>query len=189
MSTKTKKLSAGVPIVDSSGAITPVSIAELAKQVGEVLGIQRANYEVRGPGWIRLAKIGRTSGLIFIHNGWFSSGPSSVVISFAGNVYLPNSSIKIVSGTPNVFNKMRFVITDNETFLEAYSHLGVGQFNPWYITMLGSATASVLYQSTTEGIAGNGSEVKEYTLAELSGGGKTHTFNKLQKDGERRVAA
>ena len=178
MSTKTKKLSAGVPIVGSNGAVTPVSIAELAREVGKELGVQQAAYRVAGVKWIRIGRVDSNGGIVILKNFYANALSKGVVIAFTGAHNHLNCDAKILSGTPTIFDSLRFVANSGIVYLEIHSSL-TGD-NPWAIKLYSIAETQVygskllgceLYQSLTEGEITQGYAAKELTLTDLQWGG------------------
>ncbi|MBD5402708.1 hypothetical protein HDR58_07920 [bacterium] len=178
MSTKTKKLSAGVPIVDSNGAVTPVSIAELAREVGKELGVQQAAYNVAGTGWIRLARIDSNAAILMISNVYVNTTSRASVISISGGYTVNETDAKLISGKVNLLDKIRFVGgPKGEIYLEVHLSVASTNTNKWYITihsqnMNTTTSAQVeLYQSLTTGSTPEGFTAKELTLTDLQWGG------------------
>lgn len=176
---KTKKLTAGIPIVDSSGTVSPVSVTELAKQIGKELGVQNAAYMAGGTQWIRIAKIGVSSALVFLTNIYQNVAPSPIILAITQGYFGVNSSVKLISGTPNLFDKVRLIAKDSVAFLEFHTSLEENKKNPWIIKMISASKVSVqdstfnlpeLYESLTPGEVPEGYTVKEFTVAELMGG-------------------
>ena len=178
MSTKTKKLSAGVPIVDSNGAVTPVTIAELARQVGKELGVQKATYSVAGPGWIRLARIDSNAAILMITNVYVNTPSRASVIAVSGAYTVNYTDAKLLSGNVNLFDKIRFVGgSHGEVYLEAYSSIPTSYKNQWCIALYAqnqkgaTSDQAELYQSFTIGSIPEGFTAKELTLTDLQWGG------------------
>ena len=203
MSTKTKKLSAGVPIVGSNGAVTPASIAELARQVGKELGVQQAAYVVEGVKWIRIARVDSNGGIIILKNMYANSLSKGVVIAFTGAYNHLNCDAKIISGTPIIFDGLRFVANSGVTYLEIHSSQSLQ--NPWIVNLYSGTAVQIngskspgceLYQSLAEGEITQGYAAKELTLTDLQwgrGGGKHRSYKRLRfvvdNYAERRAAA
>lgn len=189
---KTKKLTAGVPVVDSSGAVTPVSISELAKQVGEQLGIQTATYLVKGTRWIRVALVKSTAAILLISNEYASTLSRGVTLSISGAYIASYARATLVSGFASLFDKIRFVsCPQGMTYLEIHSSIGETQHNRWTIKSISHGVDSAtleLYQTLTPGEVPEGSTVKELTISDLMGGGKRFAFNALRGNAERRAA-
>lgn len=172
---KTKKLTAGVPIVDSSGAVTPVSIAELAVLVGERLGVQGATYVVEQTGWIRIAKIGSSSGIINFTHAYNTTPTKAAVIAVCGAYDFNRVSAKIITGNPSVFNKLRFISKGKECYLEVYSVLSSQNqwsFKTFTVDCQSTSEPFELYKTLTPGYAPEtGYAIKEFTLDDLQMGG------------------
>ena len=129
MSTKTKKLSAGVPIVGSNGAVTPVTIAELAREVGKELGVQRVKLPyLKSEGtWYRLATfLSSCSAIFMLGHRWNSGSSSNVTVSVnATSAGSPKQrSLVQLSGSPETFSKFRYVI-DGQSGDTGSGHLDV----------------------------------------------------------------
>ena len=172
---KTKKLTAGVPVVDSSGTVTPVSIAQLAKQVGTELGVQSASYQPLLDQWLRIAEINAHCGLIMITNTYYNTAPVGCLIAFSGANQASKLEAKIITGQPQVFDKVRFVHKSNSCFFEIHctarniqDRLSIRSF----ATQANyTSSAMTLMTVTTEGSIPEGYSTKELTLSDLKLGG------------------
>ncbi|MDE6276982.1 MAG: hypothetical protein K2M06_02635 [Muribaculaceae bacterium] len=172
----TKTLPPGIPVVGTGGVVTPTPIAELAKQIGEQLGIYRATYVVKGPGWVRIATIASKPAVLLITHSYTNTHSVGVSMAVSGAYFTEQLKAAILSGTPSIFDKLRFV-SDNKgtTYLEVHSCIAATYQNTWTIafhTVNGTNWTynPKLYQEFTEGSIPEGFTAKEFTLSELMGG-------------------
>lgn len=175
---KTKKLTAGVPIVGSNGAVTPVSIAELAKQVGAAIGVQkRISAEMHGGKWYRIANVssgGYTSAIILLGHTWYSGAPSGLNLSFNASASGQRGPLSLIqlSGSGLTFDKVRYV-QEQETGNEGAGfidvHIASGRLLPIYAAIFSNGGID-LVDGITEAPQLTNEYVHELTPIKMGGG-------------------
>lgn len=175
---KTKTMPPGYPVVDDNGAITGLTIDEIAKRVGKQLGVQDATYQVAGPGWVRIARVHSNACLFLLSSVYVNTPPRGVLISVSGAYSYGSSDAKILSGNVSLFDKVRFVGgSGGEIYFEIHSSIAADRKNIWIIKSISTSSiyetsADLLYQSFTAGSIPEGFAVKEFSLEQLRGGVK-----------------
>ena len=170
MSEKTKTLPPGYPVVGDNGAITGLTIDEIARRVGEQLGVQHASYGLPGDVWCRIARVNSEAGKIYISNSYIGPMDQGFAIEFAAVRGVTACTAKIMGNT-SLIEYVRFVGKDSEIYLEVYCPARAAT-TPTSITLISSANSKTteLYSSYIKGNADTGFSIKKFTLAELRGG-------------------
>ena len=166
---KTKQLKPGYPVVGDNGAITCMTIDEIAKRVGDKLGVQRASYSLpKEGGWLRIARVNTDSAIILFTNDYIGAIGRGVMLEYSG-CYDPSQCDAIFAfGSTTLFSKVRFVGNKAEIYLEIYVDAKSAS-TPISMTLISSRhkeTAS-LYDKYQEGAVSEGFSVKELTRADL----------------------
>ena len=191
MSERTKTLPPGYPVVGDNGAITCMTIDEIAKRVGKQLGVQQRHYSIIAGGkWYRLASFGSNSfcsAILFIGHKWSSGNPSGLTVAINNSApsETHNRRITQLSGVNGTVQKIRIVskhVTSDvgEAYLDIFINeskkagLYIGSFSNGGIE---------LTDSLQEAPSIDGMLVSELTTTNM-GGGKTFVFKRLQNNTE-----
>ena len=192
----TKKLPAGIPVVSSTGAVTPTSVAELAKQIGAQLGVQSVRYERTEGGssgqWYRVATCHYTfSGLLIFKHDWTSGYPAGICLSLNATPYSGGgrASLCQLSGMNGSVGKVRIGYLEKDKFshlaIDIFMNAGKTNFPEVKVFGLGSFS----FKDSLEAVGSDDIiEPVELTVKNM-GGGKHFALNVLHKLYEGRAAA
>lgn len=198
---KTKTLPPGIPIADAQGKITALSVADLAKQIGQQIGVQSVAWppSSRTNGWYRIAKIdsGYISAIFMLGHGWYSVTPAGLTFSLnacASGSDIDSSSLVQISGNKSTFDKIRYVrenIAANKGCGYIDIHVVPTGTLDFKATVYSNGGVTLMSQGEVAPSV-EGMTVKELTIKSMSGGGSKHLpLRKLQTfcRQERRAAA